>query len=165
MSRMSRPLWRGFVLLLGIGYVICGGLFCSVQADETGAMRVEQAWIRLAPPTAMMTAGYAQIYNNTNQTKVLVGAQSDRFGSIEIHRTEIQDGVARMVQQDRIVIEPHQALSLAPGGYHLMLMALTTALKPDENIPVQLQWAEGEPLRVDFTVMAEAPAPAVKPAK
>jgi periplasmic copper chaperone A len=47
-----------------------------------------------------MTAGYLRIYNPGPEPLVIVGAESPLFGSIEMHGTEMVDGVARMRHQD-----------------------------------------------------------------
>ena len=47
---------------------------------------VENAWINEAPPTATVLAGYAQIYNNSDQDIELIQVTSHRFNLVEIQQ-------------------------------------------------------------------------------
>jgi len=88
--------------------IILTGLFLSlasmvVTASETG-LQITNQWVREAPPMASMLAGYLHIRNNTDGDMVIVGVSSPAFRKIEIHRTELTEGVARMVRQKRIEV-------------------------------------------------------------
>jgi len=52
----------------------------------------------------MMLAGYATLKNNTDQDQTLTFAKSDQFKMVEIHKTIVVDGVAKMRRQDNLVI-------------------------------------------------------------
>ena len=53
---------------------------------------------------------------------IIVGASSPQFEMVEIHRTEIVDGMARMIPQDRLPVPAGGSVTLEPGGLHLMLI-------------------------------------------
>jgi periplasmic copper chaperone A len=72
---------------------------------EAGAV-VSGAWVRAVPPTAQMTAGYLSVHNPGPEPLVIVGAESPLFGSVEMHGTEMTDGVARMRQQNAVTVAP-----------------------------------------------------------
>jgi periplasmic copper chaperone A len=102
-------------------------------APEAAAAATEpmitNAWVRSVPPSARMTAGYLSLYNPGPEELVIVGAESPLFGSIELHGTVMEDGVARMRHQDSVAVPAGEVVHFKPGGLHLMLM------QPHEEIP------------------------------
>lgn len=104
---------------------------------EAGPLQLSEA-----PPDAPMRAGYLTLINHGPGPRTLVGARSAAFGSVEIHRTETVDGVARMREEREIVIAPGATLVFEPFGRHLMLM------QPHPSAPgavaVELCFADGQ---------------------
>lgn len=141
---MNVALLRGFgaALLLMIGTV----------AHAAGRLTVEDAWIRAAPPGAMMLAGYMALGNTGDAPVVLVAADSDAFGDVSMHRTVEEDGVARMRPLERVIVAPGQRVTFAPGGMHLMLMRPKRALHAGDRITIRLRQADGTATPVEFTV-------------
>ncbi len=95
-----------------------------VQAGEISAaasVAVREAWIRPAPPTAPVRAGYALLENHGASEVLIDAARSEAFGAVEIHEMHEVDGVMRMRRVPRLVLEPGGAAHLKPGGLHLML--------------------------------------------
>jgi copper(I)-binding protein len=105
---------------------------------------INNYWLRAAPPNAMMMAAYGDLNNDTDQQKVLIGAYSPDFGMVEIHKTIITDGMARMVHQAEIIIKPHGQLSFKPGGLHIMLMQPSKAIKPGDDIKICLIYRQDD---------------------
>lgn len=144
LSSTSLVVWRTISgLLLGLA----GGL---IQAAEP--LVVEQAWIREGPPSAAVLAGYMQINNPGPQAQVIKAVTSDRFRGVEIHRTEVVDGVARMLPQAQLEIGAGETLQLTPGGLHLMLMQAHTPLREGDRVDLILELAEGTQVPVTAVV-------------
>jgi len=110
-----------------------------------------QAWIRVLPGDLPL-AGYVVLTNPGERTLTLVGAHSPAFSQIEMHRSVDQSGVARMMMVERVAIAPGGQLAFAPGGYHLMLFGRTRALQAGDEVPVTLEFADGEQLTVYFAL-------------
>lgn len=93
---------------------------CSVvQAADT--LEISHAWIREAPPSSKVLAGYMTI-NNQRETAITInGISSPDFESAEVHRTVINEGVARMLHIEQLDIPANGNVKLEPGGLHLML--------------------------------------------
>ena len=53
-----------------------------------------------------------------------------------LHETVVTDGIASMPHAISIPVPAGQTVELAPGGYHGMLMGLTTALKEGDVVLV-----------------------------
>lgn len=143
-----------------IGALFAFALFCSVwaataQADE---LTVSGAWVREGPPTTQVLAGYARITNPGTQDITIVGARSPQFDTVEIHRTEIVDGMARMLAQPQLVIPAGGNVALEPGGLHLMLIQAQKPLVSGDRVEIQLQLNNGTQLRVDAEVRPDPDA-------
>ena len=116
---------------------ICLMLISCTQKQEQD-ITIKNAWIREAPPNATAMAGYLSIHNSTDQDRVLTFVKSMQFNTVEIHRTVITDGVARMRRQDELMIPAGESLELKPGDYHLMLIGPKTTFKADDELIVTL---------------------------
>ena len=116
---------------------------------------VEDAWIREAPPGAMMTAGYARLRNTGKAALTIDGASSEVFGSVELHHTVVEDGLFKMRPGTAFTLPPGERGAFEPGGWHLMLMDPTRPLKSGDRVPLELQCGR-EKKEVVFTVRAVA---------
>ncbi|HEX7112759.1 MAG TPA: copper chaperone PCu(A)C [Mizugakiibacter sp.] len=132
-------------------------LMAGTVAHAGGRLTVEDAWIRAAPPGAMMLAGYMALGNTGDASVVLDAADSDAFGDVSMHRTVEEDGVARMRPLERVTVAPGQRVTFAPGGMHLMLMQPKRALHPGDRITIRLRHADGTTTSVEFAVREDAP--------
>jgi periplasmic copper chaperone A len=116
---------------------------------------VSDAWVRPVPPTARMTAGYLDVFNPGPEELVIVGAESPLFGSIEIHGTFLEDGVARMRHLDAVTVPAGEVARFAPGGLHLMLMQPLDEIPSSGHIELSLVLDDGE--RLEFTAQVGRP--------
>ena len=124
--------------------VLSFGLVVS-QAVFAGDMplRIADAWLREGPPTQEVLAAYMRIHNDASNPQRITGASSPEFRSVEIHRTVMQDGLARMVPQADIVIPARGEVVLEPGGYHLMLIGPLKPLRRGNGVTIRLQLGTG----------------------
>jgi periplasmic copper chaperone A len=109
------------------------------QAHES-TLQVEDPWVREAPPTARVLGMFMQLRNTGSEALVIQGASSPACERVEIHRTVIEDGVARMLPQESLRLEPGETLSLEPGGYHLMLIGAHQPLRAGDEVRVLIQY-------------------------
>ena len=72
---------------------------------------------------------------------------SPEYGSVEMHETVIEDGVARMSALGQVVLPAGSAVEFEPGGKHLMLM------RPGDDLTVvELAFHSGEVLLLTVSV-------------
>ena len=109
---------------------------CSQEPKE--AITIQDTWIREAPPNASAMAGYLSITNSTDQDRILTFAKSKQFNAVEIHRTIVKDGVAKMRRYDELPIPAGESLEFKPGDFHLMLMSPQAKLKAGDEVTVTL---------------------------
>jgi copper(I)-binding protein len=123
-------------------------IFCSLfiqhAAFAADAIQIEHSWIREAPPGADVLAGYLTIKNNGAKTITLTGVESPICNMIMMHKTIIENNVARMVMQENVKIDPGKTVSFRPGGMHLMIMGPKTALHTGDKIKLVLLFKNGE---------------------
>lgn len=122
------------------------------HADSNSTLHTSDAWIREGPPNAMALAGYLVIENKGTEDRKLVGASSPAFGHVELHRSQLVDGVAKMIPQDNMPVPAGGRLELKPGDYHLMMMQPKKALKAGDGVEAVLRFDDGEEITAEFLV-------------
>lgn len=143
----------GTAILLGASLVAAGATAgCSsddvvtVSSGEKAAahrLSVSDAWIKAAP--SGMTGAFATLTNEGDAALRLVSVTTDRAGKVELHET-VGDGAGGMTMRPKeggFTIAAGARHELAPGGDHLMLMNLTGALTPGEEVDLVLHLADG----------------------
>ncbi|MHB8535850.1 MAG: copper chaperone PCu(A)C [Sulfuricaulis sp.] len=125
-------------------------LACSV-ALAAPPVTVTNARIRLLPGDLPL-AGYFDLVNRGRRPVALTAASSPAFEMVHLHRSIERDGTATMVTADDIKVKPGATLHFAPGGYHLMLMQRVKPLQVGDKVPMTLQFADRQTLRVIFEV-------------
>ena len=112
---------------------------------------VGSGWIRLLP-AGLPAAGYFDLHNGGGKSISLTGASSPACGMLMLHRSENVGGTMRMVDVASVDVAPRATLKFAPGGYHLMCMNPSPALKPGAHAAVTLVFSDGKTLTSDFQV-------------
>jgi copper(I)-binding protein len=119
---------------------------CSGEAEPP--LAISDVVVKKPMPGMRMSAGYFTLTNNSQEPIVITHVTSPQFGSVELHESVIEDGVARMVALDELALQPGTTAEFAPGGKHLMLM------RPGDDLAtVTLEFHAGDTvvLRVSVT--------------
>lgn len=124
---------------------------CALAAANVSTLKIEHAWIRWLPAN-LPAAGYATIRNDGGKSVQLIGADSPDYGMAMLHRSMHKDGKDMMQMVGSIPVPAHGAVSLAPGGYHLMLMNAKHPIKPGDTAHVSLHFSDGETLQATWLV-------------
>lgn len=106
-------------------------------------VRFSDAWMRAAPPTANVLAGYFVVENPGEAPRSVTGVTSPVAARVEIHETVEIDGLARMRSLETIDIPPGERVALEPGGMHLMFMGPVRVPAAGETVSVVLVFADG----------------------
>ncbi|GMU44095.1 MAG: copper chaperone PCu(A)C [Xanthomonadales bacterium] len=132
-----------------IAFATLLALWASLPAQACEGLEVSAGWVRLAPPTARVMAGYLTLTNTGKTALVVDGARSEGFERVELHSMTHVDGVMRMRRLERIEIAPGKSVPLEPGGNHLMLIGPKRTFAIDEEVAVELLCGEQAlPLRL-----------------
>jgi copper(I)-binding protein len=125
-----------------------------------GVLVATGGWVRATPPGMPMLAGYVTLANGGDAPVTLVGASSPAVEAVELHRTEIVDGVSRMRAAGELVIAPDETLALAPGGLHMMLMRPVAPISAGDTVEVTLDLGAAGTQVLALPVQAAAPGAA-----
>ena len=89
----------------------------------------------------LMTGSFMTIANSGAEDVTLVGGTSSMAGGIEIH--EVVDGMMQPMSGG-LVIPAGGSVKLKMGGYHVMLMDLDAPLAAGVDVPITLEFSNGE---------------------
>lgn len=126
----------------------------ACEAVQVGDLRVDQAWSRATIGAERPAVVYVRITNTGGTDDALVGLSSPVAGMPMLHETVVTDGTASMPHVMSIPVPGGQTVELAPGGYHGMLMDLTTALKEGESFDMTLTFEKAGQVTVPVEVLS-----------
>lgn len=89
----------------------------------------------------LMTGSFMTVSNSGAEDVTLVGGTSAMAGAIEIH--EVVDGMMQPMSGG-LVVPAGGSVKLKMGGYHVMLMDLEGPLAPGTDVPITLEFSNGE---------------------
>jgi copper(I)-binding protein len=127
-------------------------------ASASAELVISQPWVREAPPTARVMAGYMNISNAGTTAVNVIAVSSPDFAKTELHRTVVEDGVARMEPVGQLEIAAGTNVTLEPGGLHLMLIEPEQALQDGDSVKLVIHRADGICMTVDAPVQRDTSA-------
>lgn len=128
--------------------LLLGGLLTAFSANAE--IKVDDAWVRLLPPTVKTTAAYMRL--NSDQADKLQSVTTDVADRVEMHNSSMEDGVMSMEQVKDISLPPNQDVELKPHGLHLMVMGLKQALQDGQEIEFTLHFKNAGDTQVNAKV-------------
>ena len=129
----------------------------SLTTAAHAAPKVEAAWTRPAPQ-GQTGAGFMTLKNPDAKADTLVSIQSPLAGEVQIHQSSMAGGMASMKQLKTLPVPAGGAVTFAPGGYHLMFLKLTKAVKMGDAVPATLVFASGAKVKATFVAGMGPPA-------
>ncbi len=128
---------------------------------EQSTIQIDHVWSRAA-----MAEHQGAVYltiTDTGTPDTLTGVTTPIAAEAALHESFNDHGVMKMRPVGPMPIEPGKPLTLAPGGYHIMLMGLKQALKPGDSFPVTLTFAKAGQITATASVQkAGATMPATQ---
>ena len=151
-------------------------LVLAVSAGACGSssegVDIEGAWARTSP--AMATSGAAYMDLTASEDDALLSASVDPSiaGTVEVHEVvpvdsmsddtmsdDTMEGMGEMTMQpvERIDLPAGETVSLAPGGYHIMLLDLAAPLEVGQTFDITLTFENAGEEAVTVEVRDSAP--------
>ena len=131
----------------------CMALYMSAVATAWSCeLKVDDPWVREAPPTASVLAAYMVLSNAGGGDCVVVGVRAAEFKRAMVHRTEEHGGVTRMKHQEKVTVPEREQVVFEPGGLHIMLMQPVRPLTEGDLVQVTLILDAGGEKVVEFPV-------------
>jgi len=106
-------------------------------------LELKSGWVRLVPPVSDSSAAYLTLANTGDQAVTIVGVSSGVADMTMLHGMRMENGRMVMFGLDRLEVPAHGEVSLAPGGSHIMLVGLKSALTEGEEVQLTLKYADG----------------------
>ena len=123
----------------------------SFVAEPLAPLVAKNVVVTRPMPGMKMSAGYLSLTNNTDTPIRVTRVTSPQFGSVELHESTVEDGVARMRAIPELVVPAHGTATLERGGKHLMLM------KPGgDSDDVSLNFYDGDQLLLSIAANYKA---------
>ncbi len=139
-------------MLAWIAALACGTAFAQT-------VEVKDAWVRASVPGQMATGAFMKI--TAKEGAKLVGVTSPVAGVAEVHEMKMEGDIMKMRAMPALELPAGKPVELKPGGYHVMLMDLKTALPKDSTVPMTLVFrdAKGADSKVELKVPVSMTAP------
>ena len=129
----------------------CGQPASSGKAGAAGAVTVADAICRPTPTGRQVTGCYLTLTAPSADT--LVSISSPVAALAQVHEMRMESNMMMMRELEAgLPLPAGQAVSLAPGGNHIMLMGVTEPLKTGDTVPLTLTFATAAPVEVTATV-------------
>ena len=146
---------------------LCTALLCltalvavATRANDfaVGDLHILQPWSQELPPNAPTVAVYLTLDNQGMNADRLLSVDTPIAGQAQIHAHVDQDGMMKMQEVDSgISLAPGARVSLAPMGYHIMLMQLNGPLRDGQYFPLVLHFEKAGDVSVDVDVLKVPP--------
>jgi copper(I)-binding protein len=118
---------------------------------------VADPWVRGTVAGQKATGAFMQLKSATDMA--LVGASSPAAKIVEIHEMKMEGGMMKMSAIDKLALPAGKTVDLKPGGYHVMLMDLTSELKDGQAVALTLTLEDkaGKKSNVDVKATVKSP--------
>lgn len=151
------------VAMVLVAMTLAGFLLSGAPAFAADIV-ADQPWSRATPPGASTGAVYLTLTSKDGDT--LVGATSPASSGAGVHEMTMDGNIMQMREvTGGLTLPPGQAVTLQPGGLHIMLTGLKTPLKRGQTVQLHLVFAKSPPLDIIAPIAGiGATAPAGSPA-
>lgn len=127
------------------------GMATTAAAASAPKVAAADAWCRPAPAGALAGGCYVTLTAKADDRLVAVETTAADHG--EIHNMSMDGGVMRMRKlTDGLALPAGKAVTLKPGGDHIMIIAPKVALKEGAKIPLTLKFKTAAPVAVEAVV-------------
>lgn len=134
--------------------IMVAALAVIVAACSSGSdvVEVEDPWGRPSPSSAANAAFYMQL-DGAAEDDVLVSATSAACGAVELHETQMSDGVMSMQHLPQgIPVPAGETVSLEPGGLHVMCLGVVAPLTVGQMVEVGLVFENSDAMTIEAEI-------------
>lgn len=126
----------------------------AFASAASAQITVSAPWVRATVPV-QKSSGAFMVLRAARDARLLE-VTSPVAASVEIHQSDMKDGMMKMQEVDGIDLPAGKDVDLS-GGYHVMLMGLKRQLKEGETVPLTLvvQAGKQKPQRVTVNAVVK----------
>lgn len=120
---------------------------------DAGAIYIDHPMIEEAPPSARVLGGYVSLYNQGDEDDRLIGIESTAAEKVELHRSVVTDGIARMQPlTDGIELPAGEMVWLGSDGTHAMFIGPDKRYVVGDELPAILVFEKAGRVEVTFRI-------------
>jgi copper(I)-binding protein len=134
-----------------IATTLFAALAFGAAAQPAPSIALENAWARATTASAQAAAIYVTITDHGPADR-LVGVATPVAGKAQLHETIHEGTVTKMRPAAGLAVSPGAPVSLAPGGYHIMLTELKQPLTDGQSFPLSLTFEKAGTVETTVTV-------------
>ncbi|MFN3629388.1 MAG: copper chaperone PCu(A)C [Casimicrobiaceae bacterium] len=143
--------------------LLAGSISFIAASALHAQVAIKDPWVRATVPQQRAAGAFMDI--RADQSVRLVSGRSPVAGKVEIHEMAMEGSMMKMREIPGIDIPQGQTLSLKPGGYHVMLIDLKQQIKPDDVVPITLDFVGTDNKKYSIEVKAQGRAMSGMPGK
>lgn len=140
--------------------LICLLLLSSCYTDRSPSIEVQDPWVRLVgmmdtnseEDMGLNSAAYMTLKNSGKVSDKLLRVDSDVAQAVELHVSEMKDGVMRMHPVEFIEVPAQSSVELQPGGLHIMLIGVKKELGVGDSVLLDLIFEQSGKMTVSAEV-------------
>lgn len=140
---------------IALGLALIGILAASpaVAHDFTqGSIYLDHPMIEEAPPNAPVLGGYLSIQNMGDVDDRLIAIESPAAEKVEMHRSIVTDGIARMQPMAEGLLVPAGQTVWLDDGMHAMFVKPAQRYRVGDEVPATLVFEKAGRIDVTFKV-------------
>lgn len=115
---------------------VLAALLGCASLSAIAAVTVTEPWVVATVPAMKSTGAYMQLQSDGDAR--LVAARSPAARVVEIHEMAMHGNVMKMNPIPALELPAGKAVTLAPGGNHIMLIDLVAQVKEGASVPLTL---------------------------
>ena len=122
---------------------------------DVGSIHISRPWSRATPKGASSGAGYMTITNKGSAPDKVSCVSADASAQCQIHSMTMEGGIMKMRPvEGGVEIKPGESVTLKPGGYHMMFLALKHPLEQGQTVKATLKFDHAGAVDVEYPVLA-----------
>jgi hypothetical protein len=129
-------------------------LFFIAAFSAHAEVTVQGPWVRATVAQQKVTGAFMAITSTVDAH--VVGITSPVADRAEIHEMKMDNDIMTMRAVPSLPLGAGKTVSLAPGGYHIMLFGLHQQVKAGDSVPLTLLIEDGQKQRTTVEVKAIA---------
>lgn len=133
-------------------------LSLGLAGPAAAQVAITDGWVRATPAGVPTAAAYLTLTNRGRAPDRLLSARTSAAASAGVHTMSMTGGIMRMRPvEGGLPLPPGGAVTLSPGGDHLMLMGLKRPLPPGARLSLTLRFERAGVVKLSLPVRAAPP--------
>ena len=139
--------------IAAMALMLLSSLLCSAE-DRAADIHITDGWVRASPPGARNAAAFLTLSNNGSLPETLLSVQCPPSIAerCEVHEHLHGANGMRMQKVGQLELPAGADIHFAPGGYHIMLIGLTSSLQAGSSVELVFTFATHTPYHAKLIV-------------